>query len=88
VGVRIRVRGLEHLPESAAVVVSNHASYVDGVVMTAALPRRYTFVVQDGAEDWPLVGSLARTAKELGLNRSEARAGALLPGIGTLGAPR
>ena len=31
---------------------------------------------------------LARTAKELGLNRSEARAGALLPGIGTLGAPR
>ena len=32
--------------------------------------------------------TLARTAKELGLNRSEARAGALLPGIGTLGAPR
>ncbi|MBA1146615.1 AMP-binding protein [Ectothiorhodospiraceae bacterium WFHF3C12] len=38
-GVRLSVEGLEHLPRDRPVVlVSNHASYVDPLVLTAALP--------------------------------------------------
>ena len=57
-GVRLRVRGLESLPGGPAVVVCNHASYVDGIVLTAALPARFTFLVQHKTEGWPYVGTI------------------------------
>src|SRR5215813_6213173 len=37
-GMPLVVRNLERLPAGQCVVVANHASYLDGVVMTAALP--------------------------------------------------
>lgn len=72
-GVPIRVRGLERLPQDANIVVANHASYLDGLILTAALPARYHFVVQNGAANWPLVG---RTITRMGVvyvNREAAR---------------
>lgn len=75
-GVRIHVSGLQRLPSGANIVVANHASYLDGLVLTAALPRRYSFVVQDGAASWPLVGLTIRRMGVVFVNRAEARAGA------------
>jgi 1-acyl-sn-glycerol-3-phosphate acyltransferase len=40
------VRGLEHLPMRPCVFVSNHASYLDGVALMAALPTTLSFVVK------------------------------------------
>jgi 1-acyl-sn-glycerol-3-phosphate acyltransferase len=40
------VRGLEHLPAQPCVLVSNHASYLDGVALVAALPMAFSFVVK------------------------------------------
>ena len=37
-GTPWRVRGLEQLPPGPSIVVANHASYIDGIVLTAALP--------------------------------------------------
>ena len=76
IGVPLRVRGLAHLPARTAIVVCNHASYFDGIVMTAVLPRRYSFVVQDGAGRWPLIGLCLRRMGVIFVNRSEARSGA------------
>lgn len=76
VGVPMRVRGLEHLPPGACIAVSNHASYVDGIVLTSALPARFTFVVQDGAAEWPYVGLVIRRMGVSFVNRSNAREGA------------
>lgn len=75
-GVPLRLRGFEHLPPGAAIVVCNHASYIDGIVLTAALPRDYHFVVQDGAARWPLVGACLRRMGVVFVNREEARSGA------------
>lgn len=75
-GVRIHVHGLQRLPSGTSIVVANHASYLDGLVLTAALPRRYSFVVQDGAASWPLVGLTIRRMGVVFVNRAEARAGA------------
>lgn len=78
IGVPLRVRGREHLPQTPCIIVSNHVSYLDGLVLTAALPRRYTFVVQDGAARWPLIGlTLHRMGVEF-VDRSNARSAAAL----------
>ena len=75
-GIPVRVHGLAHLPDGPCIVVSNHASYLDGPLMTAALPERFTFVVQHGAADWPVVGPIIRRMGVIFVNRASARDGA------------
>jgi 1-acyl-sn-glycerol-3-phosphate acyltransferase len=46
-GIPLRVRGLEHLPrDHACVLVVNHASYLDPLVLLAALPGSISFVAK------------------------------------------
>jgi 1-acyl-sn-glycerol-3-phosphate acyltransferase len=45
-GCRIEVDGLGHLPDGPCVLVANHASYIDGIVLAAALPRPVRFVAK------------------------------------------
>ncbi len=47
-GIPLRTEGLEHLPEpgQACIFVSNHASYLDGAAIMAAIPRRFSFVAK------------------------------------------
>lgn len=75
-GVPFRVRGLQHLPQQPCVIISNHASYLDGLILMSALPAHVTFVVQDGAESWPLVGGALRRVGVSFVNRKVPRAGA------------
>lgn len=60
VGMPLRVRGIENLPRGQCVVVANHASYLDGVVMAAALPPRFGFVIKREMNEVPLAGLLLR----------------------------
>jgi 1-acyl-sn-glycerol-3-phosphate acyltransferase len=46
IGARPRVTGLEHLPDHSCIVAVNHASYLDGIILTAVLPPRFTFVIK------------------------------------------
>jgi 1-acyl-sn-glycerol-3-phosphate acyltransferase len=59
-GMPLRVRGRENLPVGQCVVVANHASYLDGVVMAAALPPRFGFVIKREMNDVPVAGFLLR----------------------------
>jgi 1-acyl-sn-glycerol-3-phosphate acyltransferase len=59
-GMPLKVRSPEHLPAGQCVVVCNHASYLDGVVLTAALPPRFAFVIKREVSGIPLVGALLR----------------------------
>ncbi|HEY6823951.1 MAG TPA: 1-acyl-sn-glycerol-3-phosphate acyltransferase, partial [Steroidobacteraceae bacterium] len=45
-GLPLVVRFPERLPPGQCVVVCNHASYLDGIVLTAALPPRFAFVIK------------------------------------------
>ncbi|TAJ53476.1 MAG: 1-acyl-sn-glycerol-3-phosphate acyltransferase [Nevskiaceae bacterium] len=77
IGCPIRVRGLEHLPEGPCVCVANHASYLDGMVLTAALPAHFSFLVQHGAANWPLVGPTIRRMGVSFVNRGSPREAAV-----------
>jgi 1-acyl-sn-glycerol-3-phosphate acyltransferase len=59
-GMPLTVRFLDRLPDGQCVVVSNHASYIDGVVFTAALPPRFGFVIKREMNNVPLAGLLLR----------------------------
>ena len=59
-GMPLKLRGTENLPESQCVVVANHASYLDGVVMAAALPPRFGFVIKREMNEVPVAGLLLR----------------------------
>lgn len=59
-GVRLIVTGLGRLPPGASVVVANHTSYIDGVVLQAALPPRFAFVIKNEMGRVPLAGLLLR----------------------------
>lgn len=46
-GTPLTVRGLEKLPsEGACVIVANHSSYLDGIMLTAALPALFGYVAK------------------------------------------
>lgn len=50
-GIQLEVKGLDHLPSSGScVVVANHASYIDGVILVAALPGHYSFIAKQELE--------------------------------------
>jgi 1-acyl-sn-glycerol-3-phosphate acyltransferase len=73
-GTPLTVKGLEHLPEDACIVAANHASYLDGPLLTAALPPRFGFVIKHEMSSAPLVGwLLARLGSEF-VQRSDKKA--------------
>jgi 1-acyl-sn-glycerol-3-phosphate acyltransferase len=74
IGAPFTVRGLEHLPRSAAcVLVANHSSYLDGVALVAALPRHYRFVAKRELHDQLVAGTyLTRIGAEF-VERFDAR---------------
>ena len=42
----LRAEGLANLPPGPCVIVANHASYLDGILLTAILPGRFSFVAK------------------------------------------
>jgi 1-acyl-sn-glycerol-3-phosphate acyltransferase len=60
-GVPLKVQGLEHLPGGRpCVVVCNHASYLDGLVLVAALPVPLAFVAKRELEAQAVAGRFLR----------------------------
>jgi 1-acyl-sn-glycerol-3-phosphate acyltransferase len=63
---RFRVQGDVHIPtEGAAVIVCNHVSFVDAVLLMAASPRPIRFLMDHRIFRVPLLGWLFRLAKAI-----------------------
>jgi 1-acyl-sn-glycerol-3-phosphate acyltransferase len=77
VGVRYRVSNPEHLPEEPCVIVANHSSYVDGILLKAALPARFSFVIKKEMTKVPIAGLLLRRIDSQFVNRINQHSGGL-----------
>lgn len=63
---RVRVKGLENMPTTGAfVVVCNHVSFVDALIITAALRRPVRFVMDHRIFKTPLIGLLFKAARAI-----------------------
>jgi 1-acyl-sn-glycerol-3-phosphate acyltransferase len=72
----LTVKGAENLPESPCVVVANHASYLDGIVLYAALPPRFGFVIKREMSRVPLANLLLRRIGSHYVDRGRGHKGA------------
>lgn len=73
----LRIIDQQNLPAGACVVVANHASYLDGIVLKAALPARFSFVIKKEITDVPLASLLLRRIGSEFVDRFNRQAGAI-----------
>ncbi|RZI94063.1 MAG: glycerol acyltransferase, partial [Variovorax sp.] len=63
---RFRIRGDEHIPtEGAAILVCNHVSFIDAVLLMAASPRPIRFIMDHQIFKVPVLGWLFKLAKAI-----------------------
>ena len=72
-GVDVTVRGIDNLPPDSSIVVANHASFIDGVLLNGYLPARFGFVIKGEMRDIPVVHFLLRRSGSKFVERKEAR---------------
>jgi 1-acyl-sn-glycerol-3-phosphate acyltransferase len=70
-GVKVTIRGMDHMPADSCVVVANHASYIDGVLLNGYLPARFGFVIKGEMRDIPVVHFLLRRSGSKFVERKE-----------------
>jgi 1-acyl-sn-glycerol-3-phosphate acyltransferase len=63
---RFKVEGDEHIPtEGAAILVCNHVSFVDAVLLMAASPRPIRFIMDHQIFRIPVLGAMFKLAKAI-----------------------
>jgi len=63
---RVTSRGMEHIPaEGAAVLVANHVSYVDALLIGGAVRRPVRFVMEKAIYDLPVANWLFKAARTI-----------------------
>lgn len=75
---RLRVQGLQHIPaQGGAVLVGNHLSFADALILCAISPRRIRFVAHAQYVRMPLVGWIMRLAGSIPIDVAAGRRGLL-----------
>jgi 1-acyl-sn-glycerol-3-phosphate acyltransferase len=67
----VTIRGIDNLPADSCVVVANHASYIDGVLLKGYLPPRFGFVIKGEMRAIPIVSFLLRRSGAKFVDRNE-----------------
>jgi 1-acyl-sn-glycerol-3-phosphate acyltransferase len=63
---RLRVEGIEHIPEKGpAVLVANHVSFVDALIIMAACRRPVRFVMDHRIFRWPILSFVFRASRAI-----------------------
>jgi 1-acyl-sn-glycerol-3-phosphate acyltransferase len=70
-GLQPRVTGVEHLEGvGAAILAANHASYIDSVVLMAAIPTDFRFLAKRRLADYPMIGTVIRKVGHVTIDKA------------------
>ncbi len=69
VGVRVRVKGIERIPQGVCLFAANHTSSADAPAIVGAIPRRVAVLLKESLFQWPIVGQAFRSAHFIPVNR-------------------
>ncbi len=69
VGVRIRVKGIEHIPEGTVIFAANHSSAADAPAVVGAIPRRIAVLLKRSLFGYPIVGQAFHLAQFIPVDR-------------------
>jgi 1-acyl-sn-glycerol-3-phosphate acyltransferase len=72
IGAHPRIDGSPPSDPSRCIVVANHASYLDGIVLTALLPPRFSFLIKHEMARVPLASFILRRIGAQFVNRGNA----------------
>jgi 1-acyl-sn-glycerol-3-phosphate acyltransferase len=75
-GMPLQLKGSAVLPSTPCVLVANHCSYIDGVVLTATLPPTFSFVIKREMSRFPVAGTLLRRIGSEFIERRDRKLGA------------
>ena len=74
VGVRVRVKGLERIPQGACLFAANHTSSADAPAIVGAIPRRVAILLKESLFKWPIVGQAFQAVHFIPVNRGAREA--------------
>jgi acyl-[acyl-carrier-protein]-phospholipid O-acyltransferase/long-chain-fatty-acid--[acyl-carrier-protein] ligase len=70
---RVHVTGLENLPEGGCLLLPNHVTWVDAVVLQAACPRPIRFIVYEPIYRNPVLNPIFRLLKAIPITTRKAK---------------
>lgn len=76
-GTSCEVLHIGRIPTEPCVVIANHTSYIDGLIMQAVLPPRFSFVIKKEMNAVPVANWLLRRIGSEFVERHNQRRGAL-----------
>ena len=74
--IEVHVSGMDNLPTGNCVVVANHASYLDGVLLKGYLPWRFSFVIKGEMRNFGPAHFLLRRGGSKFVERTDTRGSA------------
>lgn len=85
VWTRYRVRGLEHIPaEGGGLVLVNHQSFLDPLMVGLPLSRPISFVARDNLFRVPVIGWILRKTYVMPINREAASTTSIREAVGRI----
>ncbi len=69
-GIKITLTGLNNLPSEHCIVIANHSSYLDGLLLMATLPPRFSFVIKREVTSVPILHLVLRRIQSHFVERS------------------
>ena len=82
--LRLTVEGTAHVPAGAALLVANHPSALDPILIAVALPRRAVFMGAAEFLAWPVVGWVMRAYGVVPVRRGRVDAAAIREAVRVL----
>ena len=68
-GIRLKISGLDLLPSSPYVIISNHASYIDTILMYGIIPHFFVFMGMAELTRYPMFGRFFTSGQNIPVNR-------------------